>query len=166
MYSIGDKIMYGASGVMTVIDIRDEAIGDISHSYYVLRPTLARTDSFTFVPVNNERLVAMMRPLLSKEDINVLLSAAKDIPSVDWVPENRARQEYYKKLIESGELASMIAMIHRVIDCGRLREAEGKKNFLSDENAKAKAERLITSEIAVVLEIPEDEAKAMLLAAI
>ena len=166
MYSIGNKVMYGASGVMTVIDIRDESFGDSSRSYYVLRPTLARTESFTFVPTDNERLVASMRYLLSADEIGDLLKSAADIPAVDWIPENRARQEFYKKITESGDPRSMIAMIHRIKDCGRLREMEGKKNFLSDENAKAKAERLIISEISVSLDIPEEEAKAMLLSAI
>lgn len=166
MYSIGNKVMYGASGVMTVIDIRDESFGDSSRSYYVLRPTLARTESFTFVPTDNERLVASMRYLLSGDEIGDLLKSAADIPAVDWIPENRARQEFYKKITESGDLRSMIAMIHRINDCGRLREMEGKKNFLSDENAKAKAQRLIISEISVSLDIPEEEAKAMLLSAI
>ena len=163
MYSICNKVMYGASGVMTVIDIRDESFGDSSRSYYVLRPTTSRTESFTFVPTDNERLVASMRYLLSGDEIGDLLKSAADIPAVDWIPENRARQEFYKKITESGDLRLMIAMIHRVLECGRLREAEGKKNFVSDENAKAKAERLIASEIAVVLDITEDEARQQLL---
>ena len=65
MHQIGDKIMYGASGIMTVVDIRDEAIGNVRRSYFVLRPTLLNTDSYTFVPTDNERLVSLMRPLLS-----------------------------------------------------------------------------------------------------
>lgn len=160
MHKIGDKIMYGAGGVMTIVDIREESIGDISRSYYILRPTTARSESFTFVPVDNERLVSAMRPLLTKDEIISLLRSAKDAPPLDWVNENRARQEHFKKIMESGDRAKMIAMIRAIDENGMRREAEGKKNFLSDENARAKAEKLLHSEFSVVLGIPEEEVPA------
>ncbi len=160
MHNIGDKIMYGAGGVMTVVDIREEAIGDVSRSYFVLRPSLARTDSFTFVPMDNERLVSFMHPLLSREEIHSLIRSSGDIAPLEWIAENRARQEHFKKVLESGDRIQMIAMIHAINEHGRLRLAEGKKNFLSDENARLKAERLLYSEISVVFDIPEDQVAA------
>lgn len=159
MHKIGDKIMYGAGGVMTIVDIREEAIGDVSRSYYILRPTLARTESFTYVPVDNDTLVAAMRPLLTRDEIVSLLRSAKDLPDIDWVSENRARQEYFKRIMESGDRGRMIAMIRAIDENGLRREAEGKKNFLADENARAKAEKLLYSEISVVFDMPEEEVK-------
>ena len=160
MHKIGDKVMYGAAGVMTIVDIREESIGDVSRSYYVLRPTCTNSDSFTFVPTDNERLVSFMRPLLSREEILALIHTCGDIQPLDWVNENRARQEYFKRVMESGDRARIIAMIHAINEHGKQREAEGKKNFLSDENAKTKAERLLFSEISVVFDIPEDQVAA------
>lgn len=161
MYKIGDKIMYGASGVMTIVDIRDESFGDVTRSYYVLRPTLAKSESLTFVPTENEKLVEAMRPLLTKDEIMSLIHSANDLPPIDWVKENRARQEYFKKIMESGDRARIVSMIRAINESGLRREAEGKKNFLTDENAKAKAEKLLHSEIAVVFDISEEEAKAL-----
>lgn len=160
MHKIGDKIMYGAGGVMTIVDIREESVGDVSRCYYILRPTLARVESFTYVPVDNEKLVSAMRPLLSVEEIISLIRSAKDMSPIDWVNENRARQEYFKKIMESGDRAKLIAMIRAIDENGMRREAEGKKNFLSDENARAKAEKLLHSEFSVVLGIPEEEVAA------
>ena len=162
MHKIGDKIMYGAGGVMTIVDIREESVGDVSRSYYILRPTLARTESFTYVPMDNEKLVSAMRPLLSEGEILSLIRSAKDMPPIDWVNENRARQEYFKKIMESGDRAKLIAMIRAIDENGMRREAEGKKNFLSDENARAKAEKLLHSEFSVVLGIPEEEVPAFI----
>ena len=161
MYKIGDKTMYGANGVMTIVDIRDERFGDVTRSYYVLRPTLSKNESFTFVPTENEQLVSAMRPLLTKDEIMSLLHSAKEIPPIDWVNENRARQEYFKRIMESGDRAKMISMIRAINENGQRREAEGKKNFITDENAKAKAEKLLYTEFSVVLGIDEDEAKAL-----
>ena len=163
MHKIGDKIVYGAAGVMTIVDIREESFGDVSREYYVLTSAVRSSDSLTYVPADNENLVASMRPLLTEDEIVMTLKSAENAVPIDWIPENRARQEFYKKITESGDLRSMIAMIHRIKDCGRLREMEGKKNFLSDENAKAKAERLIISEISVSLDISEEEARQLLL---
>lgn len=160
MHNIGDKIVYGANGVMIIADIREESIGDVSRKYYVLRPALVRSDSLTFVPTDNEKLVAAMRPLLTQEEIITLLRDSKNAPSLDWVKENRARQEKFKKILDSGDRAMLIAMIRAIDECAIRREAEGKKNFLADEGVKMRAEKLLTSEFSIVLGIPEDEVRA------
>lgn len=157
MHSIGDKVMYGAAGVMTIVDIREEAIGDVPRSYFVLRPTLARTDSFTFVPVDNERLVSSMRPLMTRDEVLSLIDSFDKVEPLRWIPENRARQDYFKRIMESGDRREMVAMIRAINDNAVRREAEGKKNFLSDENARIKAEKLLCSEFSVVLELPEEK---------
>ena len=162
MHKIGDNILYGANGVMTIVDIREESIGDVSRKYYVLHPTLLRSESLTFVPADNEKLVSAMRPLLTKDEIMALIHGAKDTPPLDWVNENRARSESFKRIMESGDRVKMISMIRAINDSGARREAEGKKNFLSDENAKSKAEKLLHSEFSVVLGIPEEEIPAFI----
>ena len=159
MHKIGDMVVYGAFGIMTVVDIRDESIGDLVRSYYVLRHTLSNNESFTFVPTENEQLVSAMRPLLTKDEIMALLHSVNDLPPIDWVNENRARQEYFKRIMESGDRAKMISMIRAINENGKRREAEGKKNFITDENAKAKAEKLLYTEFSIVLGISEDEAR-------
>lgn len=162
MHKIGDNILYGASGVMTIVDIREESIGDVSRKYYVLRPTLIRSESLTFVPADNERLVSAMRPLLTREEAMDLIHSAKDAPAIDWIKENRARSEAFKRIMESGDRAKMISMIRAIDESGARREAEGKKNFISDENARAKAEKLLFSELSVVLGIAEEEVPAFI----
>ena len=93
MHKIGDNILYGASGVMTVVDIREESIGDVSRKYCVLRPALIRSDSLTFVPMDNEKLVSFMRPLLTKEEAIDFIHNASDVSPLEWIGENRARSD-------------------------------------------------------------------------
>ena len=157
MHQIGDKIIYGAVGVMTIVDIREESIGDISRSYYVLKATFTNSDSLTFVPADNERLVAFMHPLLSKDELAELIRRADKVEPLLWIEGNRQRTEYFKRVMESGDRRQIIAMINAIDECGRRREAEGKKNFITDENARHKAQRLLYSELAVVLDIPEED---------
>lgn len=157
MHKIGDNVMYGANGVMTIVDIREESIGDVSRSYYVITPAIARSDSLTFVPTDNEKLVGAMRPLLTKDQALALILGMKNPGYIDWIPENRPRSEFFKRILESGEREMMVAMIHAINESAKRREAEGKKNFLSDENAKQKAEKILYSEFSIVFEIPEDQ---------
>ena len=157
MHKIGDMVVYGAFGIMTVVDIRDESIGDLVRSYYVLRPTLSNNESFTFVPTENEQLVSAMRPLLTKDEIMSLLHSAKELGPIDWVNENRARQEYFKRIMESGDRAKMISMIRAINENGKRREAEGKKNFIADENVMRRAQKNISTEFSLVTGIPESD---------
>ena len=160
MHNIGDKIIYGSNGVMTIVDIREEAFGDVNHKYFVLHPVGVRSESLTFVPTDNERLVSMIRPLLTREQILDLLHSVKDMPECEWIKDNRARSEYFKNIMDSGDRAKMISMIRAIYNTGLRRIEEGKKNFLADENAMHKAENLLYSEFSIVLGIPEEEVPA------
>ena len=158
MYKIGDKILYGASGVMTVVDIREEMFGDTARSYYVLCPTLSRSESLTFVPTDSEILVSAMRSLMTRDEIDKFLKEAKNVSAVEWIEASRQRADAFKRIMESGDRLKMISMIRAIDENALRREAEGKKNFIADENAKQKALKLLYSEISVVLGIPEEDA--------
>ena len=156
MRKIGENVLYGASGVMTIVDIREESIGDTCRSYYVLRPAGSRSESLTFVPADNEKLVGAMHSLLTEAEIMELLHNAKNTPECQWIDANRARAEYFKSIMESGDREKMIAMIRAIDKSGVRRNEEGRKNFLADENAKQKAQKLLFAEFSLVLGISED----------
>ena len=162
MYKIGDNVVYGSNGVMTVIDIREEMVGDAARSYYVLKAPVGHRDSLTFVPVDNEKLVEAMRPLLSREELIYMISYMDSVPEAEWIKDNRARSDKYKKIIESGDRDSIIAMIKAICASGVRREEEGKKNFLADEALMHKAEHVLYSEFACVFGIPEEDVPAFI----
>ncbi len=157
MYKIGDTVIYGSSGVVVVEDIREENFAGEKRMYYVLRSPSATSQSLTFVPLDNEKLTSLMRPLISKKDIYEILSAVDKNAEEEWISDNRARSERFKKVIENGDARGMISMIRSIYQNGKERQKNGKKNYLSDENAMKKAERLLYSEFSAVLGIPEDD---------
>ncbi len=162
MFNIGDKIVYASYGVMEVVDIREESFLDNSQKYYILESPGARSGSQTFVPVENEKLVSKMRPLILREELEKILSDFDSIPEADWISDNRARSENFKNVIESGDHVKMISMMKLVYATGKRREAEGKKNYLADQNAMQKAHKLLSSEFSTVLGIEESEASALI----
>lgn len=157
MFKIGDRIVYGANGVMKIVDVREESIGDVSRNYYVLSSVCSRSDSLIFVPCDSERLLSVMRHLLTREEALELIGRIDKLPDIEWVESNRARADHFKKLMESADREAMFSMIRAIDENAKRREAEGKKNFLTDETARQKAERLLHSELALVLDIPIEE---------
>ena len=157
MYSIGEKVVYGAMGVMEIVDVTEQTIGDVARKYYVLKEYTSQTASFTYVPVDNEALTSQLQPLLTKEEIVETIRAAKTTHPIEWIEENRARSEAYKRILATADRVQLLAMIRLVYETGLRREAEGKKNFIADENVMRRAQKNISTEFSLVLGIPDSE---------
>ena len=156
MYGIGEKIIYGAQGVMEIVDIVDQTVGDVTRKYYVMREYSSPTSSLTYVPMDNEALVSQLKPLLTKDEVVDAIKTANST-EIEWIEENRARSENYKRILASADRVNILAMIQMVRKTGVRREEEGKKNFIADENVMKKAEKMINAEFSLVLGIPESD---------
>lgn len=157
MYSIGEKVVYGAMGVMEIVDITEQTVGDVARKYYVLKEYASPSASLTYVPVDNAALTSQLKPLLTVDQITEAIRLAKTTQPIAWVEENRARSEMYKRILATADRAQMLAMIRLVYETGIRREAEGKKNFIADENVMRRAQKNIATEFSLVLGIPESE---------
>lgn len=157
MYKIGEKIIYGAEGIMRIADVEDVEIAGSTAKYYVLESVERPTAGRTYVPVENEQLVARMRPLLTREEVSELLSSVGDLPTAEWTADSRSRAEHFRRIVESGDRAMLLAMIRDIYAAGQRRRSEGKKNYVADEAAMRKAEKLLYSELSEVLGIPESD---------
>lgn len=157
MYGIGDRVVYGAFGVMEIVDIVDQTFGDVIKQYYVMKEFSSPSNSLTYVPLDNVALTEQMKPLLTKEEILEVIRASKNAPPLDWIDDNRTRSEFYKKLLSTSDRLKLLCMIDAVKKTGVRREAEGKKNYIADENSMHRAKKLIATEFALVLGIDERE---------
>lgn len=155
MYGIGDRVVYGAFGVMEIVDVVEQTFGGEAKKYYVMREYSSQSSSLTYVPLDNELLLSQMKPLLTEDEIVEAIRLAKAAVPLEWVEDNRARSEKYKKMLSTADRALLLAMIETVYQTGLKREAEGKKNYIADENSMNRAIKLISTEFALVLGIPE-----------
>ncbi len=162
MYKIGDNIVYGASGVMTIVDIREDSVTGDPKNYYILCEYGRANSSLTFVPMDNEKLTQAMHPVLSREEALFAVVRAGSLPDVDWVPDGRARTEKYKSILRNADRSEILAMIRTIYNTGLSRAAIGKKNFLADENVMNKAEGIIAQEFSISLGISELEVKEII----
>ncbi len=155
MYQAGQQVVYGAHGVCTIMGTEARHVDKKTIEYYVLQP-LQQPDSRFYVPAHNESALAKMRPLMEKKALLALLQS-EDIRNNEWIPDENRRKQYYRQLITSLDLEAMIRMIH-VLRRHRKEMAEaGRKFHLCDDNFLRDAQRLLRSELQLVLEIPEKE---------
>ena len=162
MHVVGEKVVYGSSGIMEIVDVREEVVGGSTKKYYILHELSSSTESQIYVPVDNEKLVGAMKPLLTADEAARLLTRVSSIPLLKWNKDNRVRSEKFRKIIDSGDREDIISLMKTVYENGKRRREEGKKNYLADESFLKRAERIITSELSVVLGITEEEALSLL----
>ena len=157
MYKIGDKVLYGALGVTEIVDISDQTVGESTKKYYVLKELASPSSSLTYIPLENEELTSQMKTLLTADEVIDVIKTAKSQSDLEWIEDNRARSEMYKKILASGDRVRMLVMMNSIYHTGQRREQEGKKNFIADEGSMKRAEKIIYCEFSLALGIPEDE---------
>lgn len=155
MYQCGDQVVYGIHGVCQIIDLQAQKIGGKKTNYYVLEPVDQAGTRF-FVPSENPLAVAKLRRVLTREEVEMMLTAETTQSDV-WIADENQRKQRYRELIVSGDnraLFSMICALHRE----KVKQlAAGKKFHLCDENFLRDAEKLIGGEFSIVLGIPQGE---------
>lgn len=159
---IGEKIIYGSQGIMTLVDERYESIGNDKKLYYVLSGEDTATSTLTFVPKDNERLCSLIKPLLSREELRKALESFDCLETPAWSDNSRARHDMFKSVLEGDSRRDVLAIIYLIRESGKRRLAEGKKNFISDENVLKRAERMLADEIMLVLGVSADCAMEMI----
>ena len=65
MLKIGEKYVYGSSGVVELMDICEMTSLGVTREYYVFKPRGASATSLTYLPTDSEKLLSEIRPLLT-----------------------------------------------------------------------------------------------------
>lgn len=157
MYQIGDKVVYGVHGVCMVADQEERLIDRKRQVYLVLEP-LGQGGSRYLVPTHNAAAMAKIHSMLSKEALEELLNSG-EVHTDNWIREENQRKQYYRDLISSGDREKLMQMVctlyrHKESQC-----AAGRKCHLCDENFLRDAEKLLISEISIVLGVDQEQAK-------
>ena len=162
LYSIGDYISYGNSGVCEVMgtELMDSSTGgSVGRQCYILRP-LHDQSCKIMTPVDNQKVI--MRDLISPEETKKLL---EDIPQIETLPEQSARQQEisYSKALHSGSCREWLCLVKTLNQRIKTRKLKGKKVTATDDRYfKAATEKLV-EEFSVVLDLDAGEAKDLLM---
>lgn len=155
---VGSQVVYGIHGVCSIIDIEIRTVDRKKVEYFVLAPNEQPSARF-YVPMRNEAALSKLRPLLTKDELEALLSNT-DVSAASWIPDENRRKQKYRELINSADRAALISMI-RILRCHKEEQlAAGRKFHLCDENFLRDAQKLLSSEFSLVLGISQAEVDA------
>lgn len=158
MFKCGDKVLYGSHGICEILDIETKRVDRKNIEYFVLQP-LEQPGAKFYIPIHNQIALSKLRPILSPTEIDALLN--EHIAQGDaWIEDEGQRKQRYKELISSGNRAALIRMVHALHIHRRLQQEAGRKFHLCDENFLRDAEKLLSAEFALVLNISPNDVGA------
>ncbi len=154
MFKIGDIVKYGVNGICKITDITVRSFLGENVEYYELTST-SREDSF-YVPTKNEKLVAKIQYILSKDEVYDLIGSIPEC-AFEWDAEDKVRAEKYESIFSSGDRRNLVGLVRTLKAKKDELAAKGKKLHVADERALASAEKVIAEEFSEVLEIKKSE---------
>lgn len=153
MFSKGDLIVYGSSGVCRVEDVSPAphlSSGTKERMYYKLAPLYGT--GVIYIPVDT---AVFMRPVISREEAEALIEQIPLIEKEDCSGlDTRALTDRYKATLSTHECADLVQLIKTTYAKSLAQTENGKKPGKTDQEYQKRAEDLLHGELAVALGIP------------
>ncbi len=158
MFEQGSRVIYGIHGVCEILGKEEQYSGKKCIEYYVLKPVNQPDDRY-YVPCQNAAAVAKLKPVLTKQQLDTLLSSS-DAGNDAWISDENQRKQRYRELITQGDRAALISMIKALHIHRDALLAQGRKFHMCDANFLRDAENLLNAEFSLVLDIAPNEVGA------
>ena len=155
MYQVGQKVVYGIHGVCCIQEIETKTVDRKKIPYFVLEP-LDQPGARYYIPTENPAALKKMNPLLSRSELELLLTECRSSDG-SWIADENQRKLRYRELISSGDRRALVIMVHTLRLYKQQQVEQGKKFHLCDENFLRDAEKLLCSEFSVVLDLSREE---------
>lgn len=147
MFKVDDYIMYGRTGVCKVIDITNERfINGEEKKYYVLSSIHNNNNTIIKIPLDNTKIP--MRKIISKGDVTSLINDMSNMEAL-WIDDEKKRSNKFKTMLKSGKCEDLIELISN--------KRYFKKLNKADKEIIKEAERLVSEEFAIILNISPKE---------
>lgn len=161
MFAVGDKIIYGKSGVCEVKNIgHPDMIGlDENREYYTLQP-MGSTETI-FTPVDTG---VFMRNIISSDEAMALIRRIPEIERNTVMPENAAKElpRVYDGLFQTHECEDLVRLIV-ILRTRAAKAAESKRKITQTDQAYMRnAEDVLHGELAAALGMEKSEMPAFL----
>lgn len=154
MYSVGEMVVYGRTGVCTVVNIGVPDIPGAQQLCYTLRPR-HDASALVYTPVAGTRIT--MRPLHTRVEIRRLIAQLPLLPSFPYEKNKRERLEVYYKALQSADSCQLARLVKTLYE-ERLRLlGMGKPLPSAEKECLAQAMQILHGEVAVALDIPLEQ---------
>lgn len=157
MFNIGDKVLYGSHGVCCVTGNEEKRVDRKNVRYLVLEP-VAKDGSRYMVPTQNDAVMSRLQRLLTREELDALFRS-DGAHGDSWIPNENERKQAYRELLATGRREGLMCMVHTLYGHRASQKAAGRKCHLCDENFLRDAEKLLSSEVSVVMGMEPAQAR-------
>ncbi len=157
MFECGDWVVYGMHGVCRVVGREKRLINRKQTEYLVLEP-MTQNESRYLLPTGNPTAMAKLKAVLTAGELKALLSSERIHQDV-WISDENQRKQNYRLLISGGDRVTLLQMVNSLYRYQAAQAAAGRKFHQCDENFLRDAEKLISSEIALVLHLTQEQAR-------
>ena len=155
MFEIGEKVVYGNTGVCILKDIiQKEIIKNKKQNYYVLKP-LYQQNNTIYAPVDSDKI--FIRKVISKSEAEELIEKIPQITE-DIIIDNDP--DIYRKAFSSHDCKELIVITAIIYQKKRMAMSLKKKLGYGDEKNMRLAENLLFGELACALDIDTQEVPA------
>ncbi len=159
-YENGSYVVYGKMGVCRVVEQKRMSFGGEVGDYYVLCP-VSDSRSSVYVPCGNPQLMERIRPLLTREAIEVML-AGVDERQIHWIEDRNLRLQAFKEIQAAGDRQELMRLIRCLYKKKQEKAAAGKRLSSMDEMILGECIRLVEEEFALALDIPQSKVAAFI----
>lgn len=157
MPDINDYVNYGNHGICQIENICPMKFSSdtCERDYYILKP-VHQENTHIFVPVENQKLIEQMRPILSPEDIDQIILSVRN-RSIPWTNDRKQRAIEFQDILSRRNECELL----QLASCLYLRERDGAKGLSScDAQILKKVEAIISQEFSFSLNISTREVGA------
>ncbi len=149
-WKANDTVVHAREGVCVVVGVEEKTLTeDCPCEYYILNPVY-EPGSKIYVPV--ERGDAVLRPLLTKQEIGELIRMIPDM-EMDWISDDKTRQRTLQQEVKNGSHEVLLGIITSLYQKRKEISKTGKKFHSADEYFFNEADKQINREFGYVLGI-------------
>lgn len=155
MLTVGQTVVYGTQGVCTVKEISMLKLGKTKGEYYALSP-IDDPGSTVYVPTANEKLMSKLRPVLTGEEADALITEAVREP-LEWIESDAERKSACDDIVKNGDRKQLMRLVGMLYRRRELLKDQKKHFHNVDAQYLKTAERILHGELAYALGIAVDD---------
>lgn len=163
MFSVGDLVVYGIHGACRIVDVEKRTVDRKLLQYFVLEPIDSVGTRF-LIPTHNEPALSKLQPVMTREELEKMLRS-EEVRKDVWISDENQRKQHYRELITGADRVALLRMVRSLHEHKKEISAAGRKFHLCDQNFLRDAEKLLSSEFAVILGVEPDKIGSYVLAA-
>ena len=154
MYRKGDYVNYSTQGICEIEDVHLIKFNSDSQArkYYILKP-IHQKNACIYVPIDNQKLLRQMRPILSSDEIDKTILSVRN-SEIPWTKDRKQRTSEFQAILSRRDEKELL----QLASCLYLKSKDGTKGLCSsDSQILKKVETIIAQEFSFSLKInPQD----------